>query len=401
ATLAGACKAGSCQKGEEQTCALGCLADTCLGVKQMAAGYYHACAVLTDQKVRCWGSNDAGQTGVDPGTAVVPTPTEVSGISSAVQVAATFGSTCILLADKTVRCMGNNASGQLGLGTTDSLKHATPTTVPGLTDVTFIGGSSGGHYCAITTSGAIKCWGGNGTGQLGDGTSGGTKPPVTVCQPGVVPCTASSGATFVAGGDDHTCAAFAGGRVACWGGNAAGQLGQPAGAMNPVPTFLNPALTATFITAGNRATCAASAGGAKCWGSNGLGVLGNGTTIANSPVPVSVCTKADCSTLLSNVTGVATYDESACGISGGAVKCWGTNSGGQLGDGNASASQTYAATSAIATGAVYVTSGGGANYAIVVDRANRDIRCWGSEGSSQCGTGTPAAPRLTPVAPKW
>ena len=400
ATLPGLCKAGACQKGEQQACTLGCNADTCLGVKQLAAGYYHACAALTDGKLRCWGSNDSGQTGVDVGTAVVPTPTEVSGISTAVQVAATFGSTCILLADKTVRCMGSNGSGQLGLGAADNIKHATPTTVPGLTDVTFIGGSSGGHY--FTTTGTIKCWGSNGTGQLGDGTSGGVKAaPVTVCQPGVSPCTPSTGATFVAGGDSHTCAAFAGGKVACWGSNASGELGQPVAAMNPIPTFVTPATTATFLTAGNRATCAASAGGAKCWGSNGLGILGNGTTGASSAVPVSVCTKADCSTLLSSVSGVATYDESACGVAAGAVKCWGTNSGGQLGDGNTTASQAFAATSAIASGAVYVTSGGGANYAIVVDRANRDVRCWGSEGSNQCGTGGTSTARPTPVSPKW
>ena len=83
------------------------------------------------------------------------------------------------------------------------------------------------------------------------------------------------------------------------------------------------------------------------------------------------------------------------------MKCWGTNSGGQLGDGNATASQNYAATSAIASGAVYVASGGTAHFAIVVDGANRDLRCWGGEGRHQCGVGATSEPRKTPVAPTW
>lgn len=201
-------------------------------------------------------------------------------------------------------------------------------------------------------------------------------------------------------GAECTYPAVACGKGSCAGGNNAGQLGQPIATNNPLPKFIAPDLTATYLTAGNRVTCAATGGGAKCWGSNGLGILGGGTVNAGGPAPIPVCTKADCSTLLTSVTGVTTYDESACAVAGGAVKCWGTNTGGQLGDGNATASQSYAATTAIASGAVYVSSGGQVNLAIVVDRANRDLR-WGNEGQSQCGTGTPDAPRKTPVAPKW
>ncbi len=406
ATITPKCSAGTCPAATTQTCTLGCLEDGCLGVKQMAAGYYFVCAVLTDKRVRCWGSNEYGQTGQEPSTAVVETPTEVQGLTNVESVAATFNTMCALLSDKTVKCMGSNVAGELGQGAADSLKHKTPMTVPGLSDVTFIAGSSGGHFCAIAAGGVIRCWGTNFYGELGDGT---TTPspnafkasPVTVCQPGVTPCAPSSGATFVAGGDNHTCAVFASGNVACWGNNSLGQLGIPAdGVAHPFPAFV-PGLTATYLTAGNQISCSATGGGAKCWGGNSIGRLGNGVEGGMASTPVSVCTKEDCSTLLSGVTGIATYDESTCALAGGSIKCWGSNTGGQLGDGNASASQNYAATSAIASGAVYVASGGQANYAIVVLGANRDIRCWGGEGSSQCGTGTPNANRKTPVAPKW
>ena len=308
-----------------------------------------------------------------------------------------------MLADKTIKCWGENSAGQLGIGTVDAVPHSTPALVVGINDATFVTGGSGGRFCAIVTGGAIKCWGGNTYGQIGNGVVGGNVPvPATVCQPGIAPCTPSSGATFVAIGDRHTCAAFAGGKVACWGYNQSGELGQPADALNhPLPTYVGGGLTATYLTAGNRITCAVSGGGVKCFGGNGSGRLGDGQDTGDQFVPTPVCTKQDCSTLLSNATAVATFDESTCAVAGGSVRCWGRNSGGQLGDGNASAQQNYAATQAIAAGAVAVTSAGAANYAIVVDGANRDLRCWGAEGSFQCGNGVDSKDRLTPISPKW
>jgi alpha-tubulin suppressor-like RCC1 family protein len=369
----------------------------------MAAGYYFTCAVLTDKKVRCWGNNESGQVGQPASTPVFKTPIEVPSLSNVEMLAATFGSACALLADGTAKCWGANSSAERGV-TADGLAHPDPATVAGIEGATFIAGSSGGSFCAIVAGGAIKCWGGNASGELGNGTkSPNEATPVAVCAPGStsVPCAAASGASFVAGGDNHRCAIFAGGQVACWGNNGAGQLGRPSAELFPANV---PGLTATYLTAGNQLTCAAvTGGGAKCWGANFSGRLGNGTDAVASSTPASVCTKADCSTLLSGVTAVTTYDESSCALAGGAVKCWGINSNGQLGDGNASASQSYAATTAVASGAVAVASGGGANFAIVVDRANRDIRCWGSEGYNQCGDGTTTPPggRKTPIAPKW
>ncbi|MEA2749835.1 MAG: hypothetical protein QOI41_3978 [Myxococcales bacterium] len=406
ASLPSTCSAGTCPATKTQLCALGCLEDTCLGVTQVAGGYYHTCAVLTDKKVRCWGRNEAGETAQDVNTyPVVSRPMEVPGLSNVIAVAATFATTCALLGDGSVKCWGSNPSAELGNGVgVDTAAHSTPTVVSGLTGVTFLAGSSSGHFCAIVAGGAIKCWGSNAAGELGNGTaSAAVATPTTTCQPGSssLPCTPSSGATFVAGGDDHTCAVFAGNQVACWGGNGSGQVGQTAGAAShPFPAFVA-GLTATYLTAGNRITCAASGGGAKCFGGNGSGRIGNGQDTGNSIVPASVCTKQDCSTLLTGVTAVTTFDESSCALAGGAVKCWGINSGGQLGDGNATASQNYAATSAIASGAVAVASGGGVNFAIVVDGANRDIRCWGGEGFNQCGDGTTTTSRKTPIAPKW
>lgn len=407
---AGTCNAGTCQAGVTQTCALGCSGDTCLGVKQVAANRGSTCVVLTDKHVRCWGVNSLGETGHTASATPIPTPLEITGFTDVESIAANGSAFCAVKTDKTVWCWGGNTSGQLGNGTVDPTgavtPHATPAQVPGLTGVTFIAGGSGSHFCAIVgAAGEVKCWGANGSGQIGDNTTGGNRPsPTSICAPDAATCpTTSSKATFLALGDNYTCGIFDG-NVACWGANGGAQLGQATPPnVNPKPTKISPALPATYLTAGNSLSCAATAGGAKCWGNNfGTGRLGHGVADSNySAVPVTVCTKADCTTLLTGVTGLSTYDESVCGLAaGGAVKCWGSNTGGQLGDGTI-VSQAFAATTAIAAGAVAITSGGGANYAIVVDGANRDLRCWGQESDSQCGTGTFTADRLVPVAPKW
>jgi alpha-tubulin suppressor-like RCC1 family protein len=377
-------------------------------VQQVAGGYYHTCAALTDGKVRCWGNNDSGESGqtVTAGQDIHP-PAEVGGLTNVTGIAASFSTTCALLGGGTVECWGYNGGQQLGRGgtTNDTTPHPEHQPVVGLTGATFLRGSTGGHFCAIVAGGQVKCWGGNGSGQLGDGSSGGFKgTPVTVCAPGTtaLPCSPMTGATFVVGGDSHTCAIVAGGKVACWGDDGQGELGRPSSANNKFPDFVSTAgFTAKYLTAGNQTTCAVDgAGVAQCWGSNGLGVIGNATTGAAVTAPTPVCTKQDCSTHLDVSTGVTTYDESACGISNGAVKCWGTNTAGQLGDGAATASQSYAASTAIASGAVYVASGGQANFAIVVNGASRDLLCWGADARHQCGLATAQA-RKTPVSPAW
>lgn len=401
ATAAGACKAGKCEPGRTQKCTLGCQTTTCVGVKQIAANPGTACAVLTDTKVRCWGSNGKGIAGFPIGTTELKSPTEVFGLTGAIGIAASQNAMCALMDDKTLKCWGGNPFGELGLAA-DAGDHPVPTTFPGLAGVTFVGGGSGSGFCAIVAGGEMKCWGSNSSGQLGDGNVGGSSPtPVTVCKPDVSPCQPSTGATFVALGDNYACGIFAG-DVSCWGNNSLAQLGRTGATSFPMPGRVAGPLAATYLTAGNALTCAVSGGEAKCWGNNiGSGRIGNGQSGGTTPTPSRVCTSQNCTTFLSKVTGVSTFDESVCAVADGAVRCWGSNTGGQLGDGTSTFSQNFAGTTAIAKGVTYVTSGGGANYAIVVDGLDSDVRCWGSEASYQCGDGVMSAERKTPIAPKW
>lgn len=149
-------------------------------VAELALGSMHACALMTDGSVRCWGENRAGQLGL--GDEVQRTvPTAIAGLTGVTQIAAGNSHTCALLNDGTVHCWGINHQGQVGDGVmvhgncsigTLTLDCATaPAQVSGITDAVFIAAGQD-HTCAIREGGLeVWCWGANETLQLGDGPS--------------------------------------------------------------------------------------------------------------------------------------------------------------------------------------------------------------------------------------
>ena len=223
-------------------------------------------------------------------------PGLTSGVSA---IAAGFMHTCAIVGDSVaggaVQCWGANDTGQLGNGTTTS--SSTPVAVQGLDSgvkAISAGGApvdrftAGGHSCAVTTAGAVKCWGWNDEGQLGDGTTVNRLAPVNVT--GI-----AAGAQDVAAGDKHTCALIgdvAGGTagVKCWGQNRYGQLGVGTTESYPTPVQVGGFTGGVnAIAAGGADTCAVTEeGGAKCWGRNAAGQLGNFTIGSQSLLPVNV-----------------------------------------------------------------------------------------------------------------
>jgi alpha-tubulin suppressor-like RCC1 family protein len=239
------------------------------GVSRVSSGREHACALTTLGGVKCWGNNDSGQLG-DGTTTRRSTPVDVVGLSSGIAaVSAGDDHTCAVTTTGGVKCWGWNVDGQLGDGTTTS--RNTPVDVVGLSSGVLTISAGNYHTCAVTTTGSVKCWGRNYYGQLGDGTGTGSNTPVAVVG-------LSSGVSAVSAGDTHTCAVTAAGGVKCWGWNLYGLPGvgtTPNYSLGPVDIVgLSSGIVA--VSAGEYHTCAVTTtGGVKCWGSNSSGQLGS------------------------------------------------------------------------------------------------------------------------------
>ncbi|MFN2614862.1 MAG: RCC1 domain-containing protein, partial [Actinomycetota bacterium] len=198
----------------------------------------------------------------------------------------------------------------------------------------------------------------------------------------VVPRASAAGYTSVAVGNFHTCATTPQGAVYCWGDNGSGQLGEgsysPSFAATPVPVPSLPA-GVSAIAAGSYHTCAALSGGTvRCWGSNGRGQLGDGTYVERtSPVDVSG---------LSDVVAVSAGAFHTCALtSTGSVRCWGRNDLGQLGDGSSSDSPTPVAVTGLSSGVTAISSGAYHTCALL---SGGTVRCWGFNAYGQLGNGS-------------
>jgi hypothetical protein len=196
----------------------------------VTAGERHSCGVTTSGNGYCWGPNGEGQLGAGFASDHEPTPVPVVGDHTFQSISAGWGHTCGLTTDGNAYCWGQNDFGQRGIGNTGG-DEPTPQLVTG--DYTFESVSAGwGLTCGLTTDGSAYCWGQNGRGQLGIGSTGGNEP---------APQLVVGGHTFqtVSGGRDHTCAITTDGDAYCWGWNSRGQLGNGStSGTEPVPQLV-------------------------------------------------------------------------------------------------------------------------------------------------------------------
>jgi alpha-tubulin suppressor-like RCC1 family protein len=417
ATAAAQCTQGTCLTPAATTCTPGiCGVTACATVVSVAGGYDFTCAVLSDETVSCWGTNHRGQSGTPPNLAQddILVPTRVPGLTGVDKVVTGYAHACALMKDRTVKCWGSNGYGQLGLGTKDTQPHPLPETVPGLSNITSLaaGGGDTSHMCAVAGGGNIWCWGANDYGQLGVGTYGSTAgrlSPTQVCWTGSIStssCNVLTSATSVAAGDFHTCVRLLSGAVVCFGSNGSGELGQVAdGQAHPNPLTVggvNAGFTsATPVAAGESNSCAVLTDNTvKCWGRNTKGQLANGTN-TSSGTPTFICNPSagSCSGTNMQVVAIALGETHSCMVSAGAVRCSGYHNNGALGDGTPSLYQTNVASAiAVPSGAVGVMAGSYHSCALLNDGS---LRCWGWNGNSQLGAPDAGDESPSPVTPSW
>lgn len=321
------------------------------GVAAISAGEEHACALTTTGGVKCWGANDHGQLG-DGTTTGRLAPVDAGGLSGGVtSISAGSYHTCALTNAGGVKCWGRE--GMLGDGSNS--RRLSPVDVSGFTSGVASIASGGFHTCALTKAGPVKCWGLNVSGQIGDGTTIDRTAPEDVVG-------LASGVVAVAAGKWHGCALLATGAARCWGDNSYGQVGdgnQSADRVTAPVGVVGLAGGVAGLSAGHSHTCArTAAGGVKCWGDNDVGQLGDGTTTRRA-APVDVPGMA------SGVSSILAGEFFSCGwTAAGAVKCWGANDGGQLGD-DGTIDRAIAAPVRIARYAIIVGKSGAAGGRVI------------------------------------
>jgi alpha-tubulin suppressor-like RCC1 family protein len=295
-----------------------------VSVARAVAGDEFSCALLSDGTAKCWGLGEKGQRGDGTFDQIALTPVAVQGVHNAIALSAGYNHACALLGDRTLRCWGSNANGQLGDPSTPG--SAVPIPVPGLGGVQAIAAGAF-HTCALMADTTVRCWGANANGQLGDGTMTDAPTPVGV--------NGLSNVTAIAAGSSHTCALVADGSLRCWGDGYLGQLGDGTDTPSTAPVAVSGIGSAVEIVAGWAHTCARLAdGGARCWGEGTAGQLGNGATRSSTtPVPV-----AGIATAVGLTAGW--WHHSCALLAGGDVRCWGGNDWGQFGNGTTAASAT-------------------------------------------------------------
>ncbi len=344
------------------------------GAVAVAAGDSHACALLGDGTVWCWGNNQSGQLG-DATNDSRPFAAPVVGLDDAIVVAAGGFHSCALRVGGVYTCWGENREGQLGSGNS----RGTNIPVEGIGEGWLALSLGRNHTCGINDSGEVRCWGSNDFRQLGVGDTGDRERPTSIVG-------GEGRGIDVAAGELHTCAAIENGRVACWGFNADGQLGTGARENANRWTLVEGMADAVSVTVGEAHSCATTdSGQLYCWGSNGRGELGLDGEIARTPTAVPQATS------VATVVGGSRFTCSTTTSS--ALLCWGENAAGQLGDGTTDRRATAVAVSGLESGVAAFDLGH--DFACAVTHEG-GVRCWGRNDRGQLGD-TTAEPANTPT----
>lgn len=310
-------------------------------IKAISSSWYATCAIASDNNAYCWGDGGFGVLGNgNINMSSIPVAVDTSGVLSGKGIIAVDGGYhffCALASDNKPYCWGSNTTyGNLGNNSmTDSRVPVAVNTSGVLSGKTIVSISSGNsHACALDSSGKAYCWGWNGRGQLGNGLTANSSVPVAVDMGGVL-----SGRSIksISAGREHTCVVASDDKAYCWGGNISGEIGDGSTILRSSPVAVSTSgvlngKTIKSVATGNRYSCViASDGRAYCWGENvsTLGSAGGPYSMVSSTVPVAVDTSGELNGKI--LRGVYAHEKHVCvNDKDGTAYCWGLGMGGNL-----------------------------------------------------------------------
>lgn len=326
----------------------------------VAVGSNHACALLANGTVKCWGANGNGQLGTGDTTSYPTTHAHVENDwpsvnlgtgRTAVAISSGTQFTCALLDNGLVKCWGLGASGQHAHGLTTNQGH-TPETVGdgmmyaniGFAKVKQISASDT-HVCAVSVNGQVKCWGTGTGGRLGNGSTSSLGSSLGTIGANIPEVQLGSGwiAIQVSAGNSHSCAVIESTStrnraVKCWGNNGSGQLGvgdtttrgdNPGEMGDNLPMAeLGDNFYPVEVVAGSASSCAiGQSREVKCWGANTDGRLGNLSTVSKGALPGDLRSQAATNQMVSHGPSpkalVRGSNYFCAHLINHAVKCWG------------------------------------------------------------------------------
>ena len=317
---------------------------------RIAGGHTHTCVVKNNQEIDCWGNNEDAKLGDDtttnrgyPSHVIATDGDPASRFGDAIQVVAGRYHSCALKENGTVYCWGEQKYLGIDSAASGSKDHPVPVTVSAtenLSNITQID-IFDDHTCAVNSSGNVYCWGEGNSGKLGNGINGDDTLRATLVVDGNNSTTALTGISKVSTGGKFTCALKTDGGVLCWGSNEFGQLGNGnAGTIHdtnyPVAVIDSTDTAISGISAialGSSHACAlTNAGKVLCWGSGSGGSLGNDGAI-NKDHPVYVVDGDSSSTHLTGIMQISAGVNFSCALNERSnVYCWGLGLSGRLGN---------------------------------------------------------------------
>ena len=295
--------------------------------------YNHACIVLNDNSLKCWGVNDTnGKLGVGGNNdRSIPTKVNLGENRTIKKFSMTDSYSCAILDDDSLKCWGKNNDGQLGVGDNDY--RDTPALVDlGLERTAKSIHLMDNHACAVLDNDSLKCWGENNYhGRLGVGDNNDRNSPTAI----VLGASRTVKSLYLL--ENRTCAILDNNSLQCWGRNESGQVGDGTTVSKDVPTVVDLGTSRTIksLAMNENNTCAIlDDNSLKCWGENFYGQVGVGDfNDRSTPTEVDLGENKTAKAIF--ISGESDINQRACAIlNDDGLKCWGDNNHGRLGVGD-------------------------------------------------------------------